>query len=449
MPNFSSLDCSELTKPPDIELVANGNQKCSLPASAAFQFLAFVDPNQIPLYLAVARPYSVHTQNDSTRSWLQNTLFQKPPALGDPEASKILTPSYRTPEVRSHVGLLARVVDSELHDPRSRPSARVTEILFYAEKQDASELERLPTPPPSSPHSEDTIEAIGNETKPCQRTEESTQAGIFAVPLSSDLLYKSFVNPNEASLEENEARFVTPTRSHEPARTAKKRSNIGELFDDAVDRGKRARRKGGQSISFAACGGASTPQITMFDDKSIKTENTFMQDVNRYPSAFDKPTAGPNKRSNDQGFLACRAYSQDSRAFSRRPTVESKNSSWPQPIPTQSKEIFKDGSVEARNKQSISRIVMAGMRMYGIEQRKTALLATKQSSSSREKNGISEPEPDRNECMADNEFKSIYHQTYKGTAFAFRNTLSSTTLPPERLREVIDALLAMFCTEPG
>ena len=397
--------------------MAHESQKCTLPANATFQFLAFVDPSQIPLYLAVEQPYSVHTPNLESRSWLENVLFQQSSVLGDSPASKTSTFSCGFHDVQSHTGLLVRVVDTELHNRASRSDARVTEVLFYAEKQNASGLGRLPTPPPSSSHSEDGIEVNENETRSYKQAEETTHATILALPLSSDLLYKSLVIPNEASLGEDEARFVTPSRKDEPARPVKKRLDIGDLFDEAADRRKKARRKGGQSISLAASGGISTPK-TMLDEKSIKVEHPLMQ-INRLPSASNKPTTGPDEPSNDQGFQPSSVNFLDSGRFSRRATIGYKKPSCAHYVPAQLKETFGDESMESRNKQSISRIVMAGMRIYGVEQRKTSLLAKKKTSLSRKKSGVPELRPEETECMDDYEFKSIYHQTYKGTVFAF------------------------------
>jgi hypothetical protein len=50
----------------------------------------------------------------------------------------------------------------------------------------------------------------------------------------------------------------------------------------------------------------------------------------------------------------------------------------------------------------------------------------------------------------DEEYKLIYHQTYKAAVFAFRRNIQSTNLyaEPEKLRDTVDELLALFCGDP-
>ncbi|KAJ8606270.1 hypothetical protein MRB53_041092 [Persea americana] len=81
-------------------------------------------------------------------------------------------------------------------------------------------------------------------------------------------------------------------------------------------------------------------------------------------------------------------------------------------VTPQSRSPFAEPSVEARNKQAISRTVMAGMRIYGLQQRKVPI---KRSASQ-----VDEVAPAAvPEDVDADEYKQIYHLTYKGVIFAF------------------------------
>jgi len=108
-----------------------------------------------------------------------------------------------------------------------------------------------------------------------------------------------------------------------------------------------------------------------------------------------------------------------------------------------------------RNKEGINRAVLAGMRNYGL---KTYKAGTKGcSSDSQAPDSVKTPMevPDEEPAHAmevdpkDVEYKNVYHQTSKGVVFAFRKSIGSTMLRQEAIKEVVDALLAVFCVEPG
>ena len=104
-----------------------------------------------------------------------------------------------------------------------------------------------------------------------------------------------------------------------------------------------------------------------------------------------------------------------------------------------------DSSFDSRNKQTISKTVMAGMRMYGMQQRKGA-------ESHKAVNGESQRSTEvesQDAATSDEEYKLVYHQTFKGAAFALRREMSVELVRPDAVREVVDRLLAVFCGEVG
>jgi hypothetical protein len=101
-----------------------------------------------------------------------------------------------------------------------------------------------------------------------------------------------------------------------------------------------------------------------------------------------------------------------------------------------------DNTIEDKNKELISRIVMAGMRLYGYSQSKS-----KRSRSESISHG---PQELSDTQQSDEEYKLLYHQVYKATFFALRRQVSNMTLlgHSDALRETVDKLLAVFCTDP-
>ena len=89
---------------------------------------------------------------------------------------------------------------------------------------------------------------------------------------------------------------------------------------------------------------------------------------------------------------------------------------------------------------------MAGMRMYGLQQpRKKSIsaldMAESQASSSTSATvGTVQEQQD--------EYKAVYHQTFKAAAFVFRNQWGSTVLGQEGLRDTADLFLRSFCRDP-
>jgi len=106
--------------------------------------------------------------------------------------------------------------------------------------------------------------------------------------------------------------------------------------------------------------------------------------------------------------------------------------------------------ITTRNKEIINRAVLAGMKNYGL---KTYKAGTKgPSSDSQVPETVETPNESAHVVEVDPrdvEYKNVYHQTNKSVVFAFRKSIGSTMLRQEAIKEAVDALLAVFCVEPG
>jgi hypothetical protein len=112
------------------------------------------------------------------------------------------------------------------------------------------------------------------------------------------------------------------------------------------------------------------------------------------------------------------SISSDARPLSRKGASDGHNKrstlSQVATVPLQSEE----PTTESRNKEALSRVVMAAMRMHGLQQRKkTRSRRASVAPGGEESQSLSE-EAEAEEPAKDEEFKLMYHQTYKGAAFA-------------------------------
>ncbi|KAK8152015.1 hypothetical protein BC567DRAFT_239238 [Phyllosticta citribraziliensis] len=95
---------------------------------------------------------------------------------------------------------------------------------------------------------------------------------------------------------------------------------------------------------------------------------------------------------------------------------------------------------------------MAGMRMYGLQQRRRGNKVQPRRASvavgvdSQQQDEEISPE----DAARDEEYKLVYHQTYRGAVFAMRTHMSTRLLGQhvDQLRDVVDKLLAIFCNDP-
>lgn len=85
-------------------------------------------------------------------------------------------------------------------------------------------------------------------------------------------------------------------------------------------------------------------------------------------------------------------------------------------------------TVEARNKDSLSRMVMSGMKLYGLKRGGGG-------------GGVGSAEAE--------EYKFVYHHTFKSAVFALRGVIGAEVLEGRVLGEVVERLLGVFCVPPG
>lgn len=348
----------------------------------ALVFLSFVDPTRIPLHAATASSFRVQTSCTESREWLSEALsvgsIVHPGADDDHSAH----PECETGQTESSIAVLFGVAQEQLPCVGSERH-RVTEVMLYASPDRPCRSSRLPTPPTSSPGRHDDGGNLYRETQIRQVYPDRPQ--FCALALSSDLLYKPslYKHPN---LVTGQAYFISSFEHLGGSSSPHKRDRLGSIFEEASDRSKKSRRRAGQSISLLASKSSGAP--------SSRWSTIDSQESRRDEPQQDQASFGAIQKSWSSEQI-CPASSKVSS------TVSSQHE-----------------TLEARNKQCVSRIVMAGMRIHDLQKTKRTSILNKLGNDKREAmSTIEEIAGEENESEI--EFKSVYHHAYKSTIFAF------------------------------
>lgn len=335
---------------------------------------------------------------------------------------------WNTTQPESPLGILVGV---EVDKQADNGKPRITELLLVASRAHASIGNRPPTPPASSPFE------LGVDTG------DEPTLHVLALAISSDLLLPANLPspPLSPALDDGEpipAIFlprnlgVLQETVHEPP--TKKRRTAESSLDAAATRRIAARRGGGESVSAAAA-----PKHDLSHRRTSSNANTPIQTrpLSRSPSlAGSRPGSvrGAHPLETKPSTLN-RVQSLSGLPIEAAP------------------ETTAEATTEIKNKDSIARVVMAGMRLYGLSQSNRKLRGKQQrSGSASPAQEIATATPDELEAerKTDEQYKAIYHQVYKGVCFAFRAHMQTMLLQgyTDALREAADKLLAMYCCDP-
>lgn len=403
----------------DIVLSTPSAYDTALPNNAPLQFLSVVNVAQLPIHILLGQQYNVSTNDSTAQQYLERVL------LACPQEHEAW---WNTVQPESPLGILVGV-DVDKRADRGRP--RITELLLVASKAHASLRQRPPTPPASSP-----FELAAD-------TSIDPSLHVLALAISSDLLIPANLPspPLSPALDDCEpipAIFLPQNLGlvseivHEPP--TKKRRTAESSLDAAATRRIAARRGGGESVSAAAA-----PKSDLSHRRTSSNANTPIQTrpLSRSPSL-----AG-SRPGSVRG-----AHPLESKPSTLN-RVQSLSG-----LPTEAaSEPSASATTELKNKDAIARVVMAGMRLYGLVQ-STRKLRGKQRRGSASPvlpaEDTATPDELEAERKQDEEYKAVYHQVYKGVCFAFRAHMQTMLLQgyTDALREAADKLLAMYCCDP-
>ena len=244
------------------------------------------------------------------------------------------------------------------------------------------------------------------------------------------------LNPNE-SQSAPQAYFLPYT--HEPAQVTQqapqKRQSISTLFEDATKKRRKLKRGGGESISQAMAGVDRPPSQHDLWERQEALQPQHKDPRTRSLSRISNitPATGPeNARPTSRS--APLAHGKRSSLHRMESAISTRDS------PTLSDV---DGSYAQQNKAALTKVIMAAMRLHGLQQKKKPL---SHSQLPNPVTSLTDMNVVTNE--ADDEYKLVYHQTFKAAMFTFRKHLDGLLISQERMREIVDRLLTMFCSDP-
>lgn len=279
-------------------------------------------------------------------------------------------------------------------------TCQVTEILFFSTNSSVLDLASFPTPPRSS----DSLQRDRTDGQPVLR--------VHALPLSSHLLHRPAVSIKQIQALKSSAQFL-PDEVQSPLTTSAsnlKRKELDEIFDDAAaERRKKKQRK--PSVAGVEEYGNAGVGLHHRRVSSLETLKQRPRTASENPSIVTDFTTDTSKDQRPGSAFTVRP-------ISGRDTANVSG---------------EDNNLEAKNRDAISRIVMANMRMFGLQQRK-------KTRKSRQNSVILDPnqneaiglEKEKADAVNDEEYKMVYHNTFKSTIFAFVSKLGrfyGTALP--------------------
>ncbi|KAF2471187.1 uncharacterized protein BDR25DRAFT_367927 [Lindgomyces ingoldianus] len=416
----------------EADVTLASHQVASSPAlpATALRFLSSVNTAHIPLCLVVGPSWNVWTSCEDTERWFHSIVGGKAPAVIDPTTGNAAMQDWWTyPRSQSPIGILVQVEG----EAAARSSPRVTEILFYGAISTPANR-GFPTPPSSSPE-------LAHP-----RPEVLPDLRVHALPLSSELLNVAAISDIpllSPPVLECDAQFLSSVYTNLSATSSPKRKR--DLFDEATQLRTKVRRKGGEGVAAAAAR-ASDAHLAPTARRSLSI------DTRTTPFPESRPESANDALSRPPSRLHSRSpsISSDIRPLSRKGTLDgqARRSALCQ-VATVSLQP-EEPTTEMRNKESLSRVVMAAMRMHGLQQRKKNKARHNSVAPGADMAEQLSEEAAAEEAAKDGEYKLIYHQTYKGAVLALRKHISTKPLhsQPDRLRDIVEKLLVVFCTDP-
>lgn len=406
--------------------------------------LAVIHISDVPLYLAAGPAYDVSSNNGHSAEAIERLLLSEDD--DDNSQAQDANPSWDLACQQSTRGLLVGIESRESQNAITEGS-RPSELLLYAAivQTPRPSIEGLPTPPRSSSPIPDAVNAI-------TLNDHNIQLRVFALPLRRPNVAPFDYQKDwgtDGSLAGRPKAFFLPATDSTDLNTqdapAIKRRKIANVFEDATKNRKRLKSHGGEGVSKTMA--EAVPSLN-------RTNSTFAEqskDKEGPINSVEHQQAGDVRRrslSRASSAVSVRSY-EPSRPSSRRDSFVPGKRSGLNRVESvlsvsgpASPSIPDDtNTLEKQNTAALSRLVMAGMRMYGLQQKKKK--GSRQASQSREEQDTADPtqaNPD--------EYKVVYHQTFKGACFTFRNHFPNFLVPQDAVREVVDRLLLMFCTDP-
>lgn len=428
-------------KYPDVHFANQQSySQSSIAPDMKLRFLSLVDVATVPLHLAAGPSLNVWTHSESTERWFSECLLDDWD-LEHETAMETKEAWWLRSVPQSDCGILLKV-----EEETGSAAYKMTEILIYAAV--CKELEPsgvLPTPPGSSSLGADPDLSIDRSV------EVTRYIKIYALPLSSGTC--AHANGGEflealashSKINDSEARFL-PKNAPTISVPNGKRQKISSVFEDATHQRKRLLGHGGDRVSRAMA------EINSFIPSRDILKSSALEDVNQSLSTSQMKGISHKDARRENLSRSSSATSLRSAESSRPPSrrgalMRGKRSSLHRVesilSTCEASHVLTANTVEQQNKSALTRIVMTGMRMYGIQQKKKSVNLQIEAEIEHASNRESGHQPEE-----EDEYKLIYHQTFKAASFTFRAHIAQEIINQEAMRDIVDRLLSLFCNDP-
>lgn len=398
---------------------------------------SYVNPALIPLHARSGPNLELHTSHAETSQWLQSKLAG---AIWLDQEQE-LQQSIQCP-----VGLLLSVDGSK--------ASAATNFLVYGVLSNAA-YTRPPTPPHSSPF----------DIPPQPTPRPHYDLRIYAAPLSTTRLTQAQSHPSPPPDEDNSrcAEFLPDTNSPSP-----KRKRVATLFEVAAQHHRRVRQRGGEAVSQLMAPSRPTSSHQSLRIKREPDEDLpSLSSMDRFSSRRSRSAsigANMHRPGSVRGRTTPANVDPQKRAPTPNPFLERRTQSFVQmpsslstekPVSTPGSPNKDPETIIAENKNLVTRTILTCMRLYGFNRANMRTNSVCKGAEPDEGTGAT-PAPElRAETPApatdDDEFKAMYHATYKAAAFALRKYLRNPAAPvvleKEKAMTCIDELLRLFCED--
>lgn len=422
------------------------NWQSDLTKDSNLSFRSFVNPALIPLYARAGPNLELHTTHSSTSQWLKDKL------LGGVWLEEEDLDKFQS--IQCPVGLLVGVEGT-----RKTSGLTTSDFLVYGVLSSTTSYERPPTPPISS------SSEYPEHASPVTRQELK----IYASPLSASVITKAHAlptpprNPDGIGDDAQFAEFLPDLRSPSP-----KRKRVASLFESVAQHHRKVRQKGGEAVAqiMAPSHSQSSQQLQPPKIKRESEEPT-LPALDRIASHRQRSMSmGANLKLSESRPSSSRGHVRGlvSRKNTPTPFLDSSMKREYSPAlgpsdvkPELSSTPPKDAeTVLSENKNTITRTILTCMRLYGFNRPSTR-------SGTKHNEEAPDPRPPTADGTAstveEDEFKAMYHATYRASTFALRKYLkdpfvngegvkvSPPLLEKKKAMGYIDEFLRLFCEE--
>ncbi|KAJ8110641.1 hypothetical protein OPT61_g6567 [Boeremia exigua] len=409
---------------------AYGTASPTLPA-ASLRYLSTVDVAKIPLYLASGPSCDVWTTSEASEAWFEAILLSQ---TATATAATVTGEQgwWTLARAQSPVGILVQVESQKLGVLKPR----ITEFLLYGTIAATHAVEGLATPPSSY------------DVQPGLLPE----LHVHAIPLSVDLLYQSaastFVplSPTATVDQPGDIGAQYLLQSHHSHTIPHSPKRKRDLFEEATLAKRKAKSKGGDGVAVVAAAQTTDLQRPHTHRKSASIDTKPARLTEARPSSAH----GPVPRSTSQQLSRSPSINSDTRPLSRKETAElygrRSHLSQVDTVSSQPKEF----TTESRNKEALTKVVLAAMRMHGLQQRNKTKSRRASLTHGTDEAQASNKDMAAEDAAKDEEFKLIYHLTYKGAVLALRKYIAEKPLhaQPDRMRDLVEQFLTLFLNDP-